>query len=44
MILAHLLSERMKNDTEVPGDLAIFVATDRAGEVAGRPEYEIVHH
>jgi hypothetical protein len=26
MILAHLLSERMKNDTELTGYLAIFVA------------------
>jgi hypothetical protein len=26
MILAHLLSERMKNDTEVAGYLARFVA------------------
>jgi hypothetical protein len=32
MMLAHLLSERMKNDTEVTGDLAIFVA-----ELDGKP-------
>jgi hypothetical protein len=28
MILAHLLSERMKNDTELTGYLAIFVAKE----------------
>lgn len=34
-MLAHQLSERLKNDSEVTGDLAIFVAIE-SGELPGR--------
>jgi hypothetical protein len=48
MAAADPLNEKVKNDTEVTADLAIFVAVERRDNVrwssAGSHGREIVHH
>jgi hypothetical protein len=44
MAAADPLSEKMKNDTEVTADLAIFVAVTSYGPSGEAAHPEIVHH